>query len=177
MVMIAKTSSNLARFDGIRYSHRSSEAINATDIYFKSRAEGFGWEVKRRIILGIYVLNSDHLDADYVRAQKVWTRICEDFTKVFENVDVILSPPVPTTAFKLGEKMNDPLQMYFSDICTISVHLAGLLARSIPCGFSKAGLPIGLQFIGKAFHESELLSIAYPFEKAHDFVQCFPSVV
>ncbi|MDR2812688.1 MAG: Asp-tRNA(Asn)/Glu-tRNA(Gln) amidotransferase subunit GatA [Puniceicoccales bacterium] len=176
IIMTAEASSNLARFDGIRYSHRSSAATNATDIYSKSRAEGFGSEVKRRIILGTYVLSSDHLDAYYVRAQKVRTRICEDFAKAFETVDVILSPTSPTTAFKLGEKINDPLQMYLSDICTVSINLAGLPALSIPCGFSKAGLPIGLQFIGKAFHEAELLSIAYQFEKVYDFAKCFPVI-
>ncbi|MDR0418286.1 MAG: Asp-tRNA(Asn)/Glu-tRNA(Gln) amidotransferase subunit GatA [Puniceicoccales bacterium] len=176
VIMMAEASSNLARFDGIRYSHRSPKATNATDIYFKSRGESFGSEVKRRIILGTYVLSSNHLEAYYVRAQKVRTRICEDFAKAFETVDVILSPTTPTTAFKLGEKINDPLQMYLSDICTVSVNLSGLPALSIPCGFSKAGLPIGLQFIGKAFHESELMSIAYLFEKAHDFALRFPSI-
>jgi aspartyl-tRNA(Asn)/glutamyl-tRNA(Gln) amidotransferase subunit A len=176
VIMMAEASSNLARFDGIRYSHRSSKATNATDIFSKSREEGFGAEVKRRIILGTYVLSSDHRDAYYICAQKVRTRIREDFAKAFESVDVILSPTAPTTAFKLGEKMDDPLQMYLSDICTVSVNLAGLPALSIPCGFSEAGLPIGLQLIGKAFHESELLSIAYAFEKVHDFAQRFPKI-
>jgi aspartyl-tRNA(Asn)/glutamyl-tRNA(Gln) amidotransferase subunit A len=176
VVMMAEASSNLARFDGIRYSNRSSMATNATDIYFKSREEGFGAEVKRRIILGTYVLSSNHLDAYYVRAQKVRTRIREDFSKAFETVDVILSPTSPTMAFKLGEKINDPLLMYLSDIHTVSINLAGLPGLSLPCGFSKAGLPIGLQLIGKAFHEFELLSVAHQFERAHDFVQRFPIV-
>ncbi|MDR1435169.1 MAG: Asp-tRNA(Asn)/Glu-tRNA(Gln) amidotransferase subunit GatA [Puniceicoccales bacterium] len=176
IIMTAEASSNLARYDGIRYTHRSSEATNAIDIYFKSRKEGFGSEVKRRIMLGTYVLSSDHHDAYYVRAQKVRTRIGEDFKKAFENVDVILSPTAPTTAFKLGEKINDPLQMYMGDICTVAVSLAGLPALSIPCGFSKAGLPIGVQLIGKAFHEHELLSVAYSFEKAHDFIRRFPDL-
>ncbi|MDR1906889.1 MAG: Asp-tRNA(Asn)/Glu-tRNA(Gln) amidotransferase subunit GatA [Puniceicoccales bacterium] len=174
VIMTAEASSNLARFDGIRYSHRSSKATNAMDIYSKSRAEGFGSETKRRIILGTYVLSSDHLDAYYVRAQKVRTRIREDFAKAFENVDVILSPTAPTTAFKLDEKINDPLQMYLSDVCTVAVNLAGIPALSVPCGFSKAGLPIGFQLIGRAFHEAELLSVAYPFEKTHDFNQRRP---
>jgi aspartyl-tRNA(Asn)/glutamyl-tRNA(Gln) amidotransferase subunit A len=137
------------------------------DIYFKSRAEGFGSEVKRRYILGTYALSSDHPDAYYVRAQKVRTQIRED---------VILSPTYPTTAFKLGEKINDPLLMYLSDFYTVSVNLVGLPGLSIPCGFSKTGLPIGLQFIGKTFRESELLSIAHQFEKAHDFAQRLPIV-
>jgi aspartyl-tRNA(Asn)/glutamyl-tRNA(Gln) amidotransferase subunit A len=176
VIMTAEASSNLARFDGIRYSSRSPAATNATDIYSRSRAEGLGAEAKRRIILGTYVLSSDHLDAYYVRAQKVRTRIREDFTKAFEAVDIILSPTAPTTAFKLGEKIDNPLQMYLGDIYTVSVNLAGLPALSICCGFSKAGLPIGVQFIGKAFCESELLSVAYPFEKAHDFSQRFPKL-
>ncbi|MDR2807220.1 MAG: Asp-tRNA(Asn)/Glu-tRNA(Gln) amidotransferase subunit GatA [Puniceicoccales bacterium] len=176
IVMTAEASSNLARYDGIRYTHRSAEVMNARDIYFKSRAEGFGSEVKRRIILGTYVLSSDHQDAYYVRAQKVRTLICRDFSQAFNEVDVILSPTAPTTAFKLGERLDDPLQMYLSDICTVSVNLAGLPALSIPCGFSEAGLPIGLQFIGKAFHEQELLSIAHIFEKEHDFNQRFPDI-
>jgi aspartyl-tRNA(Asn)/glutamyl-tRNA(Gln) amidotransferase subunit A len=176
VIMTAEASSNLARLDGIRYSRRSLAATNATDIYSQSRAEGLGPEVKRRIILGTYVLGSDHLDAYYVRAQKVRTRIREDFTKAFEAVDIILSPTTPTTAFKLGEKIDDPLQMYLGDIYTASVNLAGLPALSISCGFSKAGLPIGVQFIGKAFCESELLSVAHRFEKAHDFAQRFPKL-
>ncbi|MDR3317765.1 MAG: Asp-tRNA(Asn)/Glu-tRNA(Gln) amidotransferase subunit GatA [Puniceicoccales bacterium] len=176
IVMTAEASSNLARYDGIRYTHRSSEASNAMDVYFKSRQEGFGAEVKRRIMLGTYVLSSDHQDAYYVRAQKVRTRICEDFAKAFQDVDVILSPTAPTTAFKFGEKLNNPLQMYLSDVCTVAISLAGLPGLSIPCGFSQAGLPIGLQLIGKAFHEHELLSVAYQFEKAHDFAQRFPKL-
>ncbi|MDR2200857.1 MAG: Asp-tRNA(Asn)/Glu-tRNA(Gln) amidotransferase subunit GatA [Puniceicoccales bacterium] len=176
VVMTAEASSNLARYDGIRYSHRSREATDAMDIYFKSRAEGFGSEVKRRIMLGTYVLSSDHHDAYYVRAQKVRTRIREDFMKAFREADVILAPTAPTTAFKFGEKLNDPLKMYMSDVCTVSTNLAGLPALSIPCGFSKAKMPIGLQFIGKDFHEHEILSIAYQFEKAHDFIHQFPPI-
>jgi aspartyl-tRNA(Asn)/glutamyl-tRNA(Gln) amidotransferase subunit A len=176
IVMTAEASSNLARYDGIRYSHRSQTATNALDIYFKSRQEGFGPEVKRRIILGAYVLSSDHRDAYYIRAQKVRRLIAEDFSKAFENVDAILSPTAPTTAFKFGEKMDDPLQMYLSDVCTVAISLAGLPGLVIPCGFSAAGLPIGFQLIGKAFHESELLAIAQQFEKAHDFSQHYPKI-
>ncbi|MDR1591145.1 MAG: Asp-tRNA(Asn)/Glu-tRNA(Gln) amidotransferase subunit GatA [Puniceicoccales bacterium] len=175
-IMTAEVSSNLARFDGIRYSRRSPKTTNALDIYFKSRTEGFGSEAKRRIILGTYVLSSDHLDAYYIRAQKVRTRIREDFARAFEAVDVILSPASPATAFKFGEKMDDPLQMYLEDIYTVAVNLAGLPGISIPCGFSKVGLPIGFQLIGRAFHESELLSVAHQFEIAHDFYRCFPNM-
>jgi aspartyl-tRNA(Asn)/glutamyl-tRNA(Gln) amidotransferase subunit A len=176
VLMTAEASANLARFDGIRYTHRSAAATNATDIYSKSRGEGLGAEVKRRILLGTYVLTSDHHDAYYVRAQKVRTRIREDFARVFEKVDIILTPTAPTTAFKLGEKSNNPLQMYLSDICTVSVSLAGLPALSIPCGFSKANLPIGFQLIGKYFHEQEILSTAYVFEREHDFAHRFPEI-
>jgi aspartyl-tRNA(Asn)/glutamyl-tRNA(Gln) amidotransferase subunit A len=176
IIMTAEASSNLARYDGIRYTHRSAEATNAKDIYFKSRREGFGPEVKRRIILGTYVLSSDHRDAYYVRAQKVRTLIGQDFIRAFENVDIILSPTAPTTAFKFGEKTEDPLQMYLGDVCTVAISLAGLPALAVPCGFSKAGLPIGFQLIGNAFREHELLAIAHQFEKAHEFSQCFPRI-
>jgi aspartyl-tRNA(Asn)/glutamyl-tRNA(Gln) amidotransferase subunit A len=176
IVMTAEASSNLARYDGIRYTHRSSAATNALDIYFKSRREGFGPEVKRRIILGTYVLSSDHRDAYYIRAQKVRRLIAEDFSKAFENVDAILSPTAPTTAFKFGEKTDDPLQMYLSDVCTVAISLAGLPGLVIPCGFSEAGLPVGLQLIGKAFQEGELLAIAQQFEQAHVFSQRYPKI-
>jgi len=169
IIATAEASSNLARYDGIRYTHRSTQAEDAVDIYFKSRAEGFGPEVKRRIILGTYVLSSGYYDAYYLRAQKVRTLIRRDFENAFQQVDAILTPTAPTPAFKRGEKSDDPLAMYLSDIYTISVNLAGLPGMSIPCGFTKNNLPIGLQLIGKPFAEAELLSMGRLFETAHDY--------
>jgi len=169
IIATAEASSNLARYDGIRYTHRSAQAADAVDIYFKSRAEGFGPEVKRRIILGTYVLSSGYYDAYYLRAQKVRTLIRRDFENAFQTVDAILTPTAPTAAFKRGEKSDDPLAMYLSDIYTISVNLAGLPGMSIPCGFTQNNLPIGLQLIGKPFAEAELLAMGRLFETAHDY--------
>lgn len=169
IIATAEASSNLARYDGIRYTHRSADAKDVVDVYFKSRAEGFGEEVKRRIILGSYVLSSGYYDAYYLRAQKVRTLIRNDFEKAFENVDVILAPTSPTTAFKVGEKSSDPLSMYLSDIFTINVNLAGLPGLSLPCGFASDGMPVGIQMIGKAFDESNLLSYAHAYESACDW--------
>lgn len=162
----AEASSNLARFDGIRYTHRAKDAADAVDLYYKSREEGFGAEVKRRIILGTYVLSSGYYDAYYLRAQKVRTLIREEFMEVFKSVDTILTPTTPSPSFKLGEKA-DPLAMYLNDIYTINVNLAGLPALSLPCGFTDGKLPIGLQLIGKPFAEDELLAIAHRYEKGH----------
>lgn len=176
IVATAEASSNLARYDGIRYTHRSKFAADLKDTYCKSRAEGFGAEVKRRIILGTYVLSSGFYDAYYLKAQKARTLIRRDFTNAFEKVDVILTPTTATPAFKKGEKSSDPLAMYLEDCYTVSVNLAGLPGISLPCGFTKTGLPIGLQLIGKPFQEAELLSIANVFEKAHDFKLKHPEV-
>jgi aspartyl-tRNA(Asn)/glutamyl-tRNA(Gln) amidotransferase subunit A len=165
IIATAEASSNLARYDGVRYTHRSKDADDVLSLYFKSRAEGFGEEVKRRIILGSYVLSSGYYDAYYLRAQKVRTLIRKDFEDAFQSVDAIITPTSPTTAFKIGEKTDDPLAMYLSDICTINVNLAGLPGISLPCGFTQAGLPIGVQLIGKAFGEAELLSMAYAYEQ------------
>ncbi len=176
IIATAECSSNLARFDGIRYGHRSAKASDIVDLYFQSRAEGFGPEVKRRIILGTYVLSSGYYDAYYLRAQKVRTLIRGDFLKAYEKVDAILTPTSPTPAFKIGEKAADPLAMYLSDIYTIGVNLAGLPGMSVPCGFTKAGLPIGLQLIGKPFEEAELLAIAQAYETAHPWYQRFPKL-
>lgn len=172
----AEASSNLARYDGIRYTHRSDKATNAIDIYFKSRAEGFGKEVKRRIILGTYVLSSGYYDDYYLKAQKVRTLIRQDFLEAFEKVDAILTPTVPNTAFKKGQKTSDPLAMYLEDIFTISVNLAGLPGISLPCGYSKSNMPIGMQLIGKPYQEADLLAIANSFEKAHDFRNKHPQL-
>lgn len=169
IIATAEASSNLARYDGIRYTHRSDKAKDVVDVYFKSRAEGFGEEVKRRIILGSYVLSSGYYDAYYLRAQKVRTLIRNDFEHAFESVDAILAPTSPTTAFKVGEKASDPLSMYLSDIFTINVNLAGLPGISVPCGFASDGMPVGLQMIGRAFDESNLLSYAYAYESVCDW--------
>ena len=176
IIATAECSSNLARYDGIRYGHRARNAADAVDLYFQSRAEGFGAEVKRRIILGTYVLSSGYYDAYYLRAQKVRTLIRQDFLDAYREVDAILTPTSPTPAFKKGEKAADPLAMYLSDIYTIGVNLAGLPGVSLPCGFSKTGLPIGLQIIGRPFAEAELLAIARTYEQGHDWHQKHPKL-
>ena len=176
IVATAEASSNLARFDGVRYGHRSDEAKDAMTLFTKSRGEGFGDEVKRRIILGTYVLSSGYYDAYYLRAQKVRRRILGDFEKAFEQVDAILTPTSPTPAFKRGERADDPLAMYMSDVFTISVNLAGLPAISIPSGFTESGLPIGLQVIGKAFGEADMFAIANAFEQSHGYYKMMPAL-
>ena len=176
IVATAEASSNLARFDGVRYGHRSAAADDAFSLFTKSRGEGFGEEVKRRIILGTYVLSSGYYDAYYLRAQKVRSLIRKDFENAFEHVDAILTPTSPTPAFKRGERNNDPLAMYLSDIYTISVNLAGLPAISLPSGFTKAGLPIGLQVIAPAFGEADMFAVANAFEQAHDYHQQRPNL-
>ena len=176
LIATAEASSNLARYDGVRYGHRSSAAKDAIDIYAKSRAEGFGPEVKRRIILGTHVLSSGYYDAYYLRAQKVRTLIRNEFTAVLRDCDALLSPTSPVPAFKLGEKSADPLAMYLTDIYTISVNLAGLPGISIPCGFTTIGLPIGLQLIGRPFDEAGLLAVAHAYEQAHDWSQRHPAL-
>ncbi len=173
VVATAEASSNLARYDGIRYTSRSENAENAVDVYAKSRGEGFGEEVKRRCILGAYGLSSGYYDAYYLRAQKTRTLIREDFNRVFKEVDAIITPTSPTPAFEFGAKSEDPISMYLSDIYTISTNLAGLPAISIPCGFTKSKLPVGLQLIGRAFEESSLLSIAHAYDREHKF-GCVP---
>ena len=169
VIATAEASSNLARYDGIRYTSRSERSENAIDVYAKSRGEGFGEEVKRRCILGAYGLSSGYYDAYYLRAQKTRTLIRNDFDKAFEQVDAILTPTSPTPAFKFGEKSEDPISMYLSDIYTISTNLAGLPGISVPCGFSKEGLPIGMQLIGKAFEEEKLLSVANAYDQEHQY--------
>jgi aspartyl-tRNA(Asn)/glutamyl-tRNA(Gln) amidotransferase subunit A len=176
IVATAEASSNLARFDGVRYTHRSEESQDALTLFTKSRGEGFGDEVKRRIILGTYVLSSGYYDAYYLRAQKVRRLILGDFETAFKQCDAILTPTSPTPAFKHGERSEDPLAMYLSDVYTISVNLAGLPAISIPSGFTNSGLPIGLQVIGKAFGEVDMFAVANAFEKAHDYAQKTPKL-
>ena len=165
VIATAEASSNLARYDGVHYGHRTENPQDYIEVYTKSRAEGFGKEVKRRIMLGTYALSSGYYDAYYLKALKVRNLIRGDFGKVFEKCEAILMPVSPTTAFKIGEKINDPLQMYLSDIYTIAVNLAGIPGISIPCGFDKKGLPIGLQIIAPAFGEDKLLRIARMYEK------------
>jgi aspartyl-tRNA(Asn)/glutamyl-tRNA(Gln) amidotransferase subunit A len=171
VIATAEAFSNLARFDGIRYGHRSTEAMDVMDIYGKSRAEGFGMEVKRRIILGAFVLSGGYHDAYYTRAQKVRSLIRKDYENALNSVDFLLSPITPTVAFPLGGKCEDPLHMYLNDIYTVSVNLAGLPAISVPCGFNADHMPIGMQLIGKPYGESTLLAAARFFEKSHPYVQ------
>jgi aspartyl-tRNA(Asn)/glutamyl-tRNA(Gln) amidotransferase subunit A len=171
----SEASANLARYDGVRYGLRV-ESENLIDEYKKTRGRGFGAEVKRRIMLGTYALSAGYYDAYYGKAQKVRTLVRDDFEKAFKKVDVIVTPTAPTTAFKIGEKSQDPLQMYLSDIFTISCNLAGLPGISVPCGFSSKGLPIGLQILGKPFEEEEILKVAYNYEKKTDWSEKYPKV-
>jgi aspartyl-tRNA(Asn)/glutamyl-tRNA(Gln) amidotransferase subunit A len=169
IIATAEASANLARFDGIRYGARV-EGNDPLELYSRTRGAGFGPEVKRRIILGTYVLSSGYHDAYYLRAQKVRTLIRNDFLKAFEKVDAIVTPTTPTAAFKIGEKSDNPLQMYLSDIFTISCNLAGICGISVPCGFTKnPKLPIGLQLLGKPFGEETLLKIAHAYEQSTDW--------
>ncbi|MGQ0503832.1 MAG: Asp-tRNA(Asn)/Glu-tRNA(Gln) amidotransferase subunit GatA [Myxococcaceae bacterium] len=164
----AEASSNLARYDGIRFGHRTKDAKGLRELYTKSRAEGFGAEVKRRIMLGTYALSSGYYDAYYAKAQKVRTLIRQDFTQAFQNVDAIISPTSPVPAFKLGEKTRDPLAMYLLDVLTLPCNLAGLPGLSVPCGFTKEKLPMGLQLLGKPFDESTLLRLGRAYEREHN---------
>ena len=169
VVATAEASSNLARYDGVRYGQRVDEGTGLIDMYTRTRAAGFGDEVKRRIMLGTYVLSSGYYDAYYLKAQRVRALIRQDFIDAFEQVDCILTPVAPTAAFGLGDKTSDPLQMYLSDIFTLSANLAGICGLSLPCGLTEQGLPIGVQLLGKAFGEAELLQTAYAFEQATDW--------
>ena len=162
----AEASSNLARYDGVHYGHRSASTGNIIDMYTASRNEGFGAEAKRRVLLGTYVLSKGYYEAYYLKAQKVRTKIADDFRKAFETCDCILTPTSPTTAFKIGERMDDPLKMYLSDIFTIPANLAGLPAVSVPCGVDKSNLPVGLQLMAEPFAEEKLIRVAHAFESA-----------
>lgn len=169
LLATAEASSNLARYDGIKYGYRTPKYEDLLDLYMKSRSEGFGKEVKRRIILGTFVLSAGYYEAYYLKAQKVRTLIKRDFQEAFTKCNVIITPTSPTPSFKIGEKIDDPLQMYLSDIFTVSVNLAGLPAINVPCGFQKDGLPIGLQIIGKHFDEPTIIRVAYTFESNTDY--------
>lgn len=171
----AEASSNLARYDGVRYGFRAADVGDVIDMFMKSRSQGFGPEVKRRIMLGTYALSAGYYDAYYLKALKVRTLIKQDFDRAFEKYDLLLSPTSPSPAFRFGEKVDDPLQMYLSDICTISVNLAGIPGISLPCGFVD-GMPVGLQLMGKYFDEGTLLRVAYTFEQNTDYHKEFPEV-
>ena len=173
IIACAEASSNLGRFDGIRYGYRSENFTNLKELYKNSRSEGFGAEVKRRIILGTYVLSSGYYDAYYKKAQKVRTLVKNQFKKLFEKYDILLTPTSPTTAFNIGEKSNNPLEMYLADLCTVSVNIAGLPAISIPCNVDNEGLPIGVQLIGKQFEEETIFRAAYTLEQEIKFREKF----
>ena len=175
LVATAEASSNLSRYDGIKYGLRE-DAGGLLETYRRTRARGFGPEVKRRIMLGTYALSSGYYDAYYLKAQKVRTLIRQDFLKVFEHCQAVVTPTAPTTAFPVGEKTSDPLQMYLEDIFTVSVNLAGLPGLSLPCGFDRAGLPIGLQIIGRPFDEETVLNVAYAYEQSTDWCRTAPPI-
>ncbi|HXQ24626.1 MAG TPA: Asp-tRNA(Asn)/Glu-tRNA(Gln) amidotransferase subunit GatA [Candidatus Acidoferrales bacterium] len=176
LIATAEASSNLARYDGIKYGLRTAENEGLLTMYQRTRAAGFGAEVKRRIMLGTYALSAGYYDAYYLKAQKVRTLIRRDFEQVFASQDVIVTPTAPTTAFRIGEKTSDPLQMYLSDIFTISVNLAGLPGLSMPCGFDKSGLPIGLQIVGRPFEEERVFQAAYAYEQATEWSRRSPGM-
>ncbi len=169
IVACAEASSNLGRFDGIRYGYRTKNFTNLKDIYKNSRSEGFGPEVKRRIILGTYVLSSGYYDAYYKKAQLVRTLVMKEFEKAFAKYDVLLTPTSPTVAFEIGTRSNNPLEMYLADICTVSVNIAGLPGISIPCGVDSKGMPVGMQLIGNRFQEEKILNAAYAYEQKTNF--------
>jgi aspartyl-tRNA(Asn)/glutamyl-tRNA(Gln) amidotransferase subunit A len=172
----SEASSNLARYDGVKFGYRTPHWSNLRDMYMRTRDEGFGAEVKRRIMLGTYALSAGYYEAYYKKAQQVRTLIRRDFEQVFQQVDVLVAPTAPTPAFKIGEKIDDPLQMYLSDVFTITINLAGVPALSLPCGFSSAGLPIGLQMIGKPFDEETILRVAHAFEQETGYHRRKPSL-
>jgi len=173
----AEASSNLSRFDGVRYGHRAAEYTDLADMYEKSRTQGFGAEVKRRILIGTYVLSHGYYDAYYLQAQKIRRLIAQDFVEAYKQCDVIMGPTSPTTAFNLGEKGDDPVQMYLSDIYTIAVNLAGLPGMSIPCGFGANGMPVGLQIIGNYFDEARMLNVAHQYQLATDWHSRAPQLI
>lgn len=176
IIATAEASSNLARYDGVKYGHRAESATDLAEMYRQTRAQGFGPEVKRRIMLGTYALSAGYYDAYYLKAQKVRRLIRQDFLRAFEQCDIIATPTAPTTAFQLGEKATDPLTMYLSDILTIAVNLAGLPGLSLPCGFDTEGLPISLQLIGQAFGEETVLQAGYAYEQATEWHTARPPI-
>jgi aspartyl-tRNA(Asn)/glutamyl-tRNA(Gln) amidotransferase subunit A len=165
LIATAEASSNLARYDGVRYGHRAGGVKSLSEMYRRTRDEGFGAEVKRRIMLGTYALSAGYYDAYYLKAQKVRTLLAQDFEDAFRNVDAIVTPTSPTAAFRLGEKSDDPLAMYLADIYTVTADLAGIPGISIPCGETKERLPIGLQILGRHFDEATILRVAHAYEQ------------
>lgn len=176
IISSAEASSNLARYDGIKYGYRTENFTDITSLYKQTRSEGFGSEVKRRIMLGTYALSSGYYDAYYKKAQQVRTIIRNDFENAFEKYDIILTPTAPTTAFTIGEKTTDPLQMYLEDICTVSINIASVPAMSLPCGFDSNDMPVGMQLIGRAFGEETIFKAAYTFEQNTDFHKQRPNL-
>jgi aspartyl-tRNA(Asn)/glutamyl-tRNA(Gln) amidotransferase subunit A len=166
LIATAEASSNLARYDGVRYGYRAAGVTSLSEMYRRSRDEGFGAEVKRRIMLGTYALSAGYYDACYLKAQKVRALLTRDFEEAFRKVDAIVTPTSPTAAFRLGEKSNDPLAMYLADIYTVTADLAGIPGISVPCGETTEKLPIGLQILGKHFDEATILRVAYAYERA-----------
>ena len=169
IVAPAEASSNLARYDGVRYGHRAAEFTDVQSMYANSRAEGFGKEVQRRIVIGTYVLSAGYYDAYYIRAQKVRQRILDEFNEAFRKVDLILTPSAPSAAFALGEKSNDPVQMYLNDVFTVTANLAGLPGASVPAGLDAKGLPLGLQLIARPFDEETMFKGMFALEQAAGF--------
>jgi aspartyl-tRNA(Asn)/glutamyl-tRNA(Gln) amidotransferase subunit A len=165
----AEASSNLSRFDGVRYGYRAPEYTDLMDMYKKTRAQGFGAEAKRRILIGTYVLSHGYYDAYYLQAQKIRRLIARDFTEAFKQCDVIMGPASPCVAFDIGAKVTDCVQMYLDDLYTIPINLAGLPGMSIPCGFGNKGRPVGLQIVGNYFDEARMLSVAHAFQKSTDW--------
>ncbi|MDN5378763.1 MAG: aspartyl-tRNA(Asn)/glutamyl-tRNA(Gln) amidotransferase subunit [Clostridiales bacterium] len=176
IISSAEASSNLARFDGVKYGYRTPEYENLIDMYEKTRSEGFGDEVKRRIMLGTFVLSSGYYDAYYKKAKLLQKKISGEFSLAFENVDIIATPTVPSTAFKIGENIGDPIKMYTADICTVTINIAGLPAISVPCGFEN-NLPVGMQLIGNKFEEQTLLNAAFGYEQLVGGFKCLPEIV
>ncbi len=177
LIATAEASSNLARYDGVQYGFRTKDYENLIDMYKKTRSYGFGQEVKRRIMLGTYALSSGYYDAYYLKAQKVRTLIIEDFKKAFEEVDLLITPASPTTAFRIGEKIEDPLSMYLSDILTIPINLAGLPGLVVPGGKDRDGLPVGIQIIGSHFREDLLYKVGKFIEEENRFFEELPEIV
>jgi len=170
----AEASSNLSRFDGVRYGHRAEGAVDLADMYRKTRAEGFGAEVKRRILIGTYVLSHGYYDSYYLQAQRLRRLIARDFVEAFKTCDLIVGPAAPSVAFDLGAKRDDPVQMYLDDLYTIPINLAGLPGLSIPCGFGARGRPVGLQMVGSYFDEARMLAAAHAFQQATDWHKRVP---
>jgi aspartyl-tRNA(Asn)/glutamyl-tRNA(Gln) amidotransferase subunit A len=176
IIACAEASSNLSRYDGVKYGHRTSDAADLTEAYYKSRSEGFGAEVRRRIMLGSFVLSSGYFDAYYKKALQVRGLIKKAFDEAFEKYDMILSPVSPTVAYEIGGQISDPIAMYMADIYTVAINLAGLPAVSLPCGFAENGMPIGMQFIGDSFAEPKLITMSSAYQAMTDYHKARPAI-